>query len=296
MAERAGIRRPVRAVRLLGPLGLLFLLTGCSTEEFLRFGWPEGITEQATSMRELWTGSTIAALVVGVIVWGLIFWSCAFHRRKNADELPRQTAYNLPLEIGLTVAPLLIIAVLFTYTVIVQNEVLAESVDPAVTVEVTGFQWNWEFEYQDENVEDTDEQISILGDSDQVPVLVLPTGRVNFELYSNDVIHSFWVPEFLFKRDVIPGQNFGYDDDYLVTIREGQEGSYVGRCAELCGIYHYAMNFEVRVVSPEAFADYLGARASGMTNFDALESIGEPGLAQTTTPFDTDRTRRSASD
>ena len=291
MAKRAGMRRGVRG---LAPLGLLLLLTGCSTEEFLRFGWPEGVTEQATAMRELWTGSTIAALVVGVIVWGLIFWTCAFHRRKNADELPRQTAYNLPLEIGLTVAPLLIIAVLFTYTVIVQNKVLVDSVDPDVTVQVTGFQWNWEFEYVDENVQDTGEPISVLGDSGQVPVLVLPTGDVNFQLYSNDVIHSFWVPEFLFKRDVIPGKNFGYDDDYLVTIE--QEGSYVGRCAELCGIYHYAMNFEVRVVSPEAFADYLDARASGLTNFDALESIGEPGLAQTTTPFDTDRTRRSASD
>lgn len=270
------------------------LLSGCSTEETLRFGWPEGVTEEATAMRELWTGSTLAALAVGVIVWGLIFWSCALHRRKSADELPRQTAYNFPLEVGLIVVPLIIISVLFYFTVVVQNKVLAESVDPDVTVEVTGFQWNWEFTYADSEGEETGEPVSVLGDTEEIAVLVLPTGKINFVLESRDVIHSFWIPEFLFKRDVLPGQNFGYDKDYQVTAQD--EGSYVGRCAELCGIYHYAMNFEVRVVNPDVFEDYLAARESGLSNSDALESVGQPGLAQTTTPFDTNRTRRSATD
>ncbi|MBA2416067.1 MAG: cytochrome C oxidase subunit II, partial [Geodermatophilaceae bacterium] len=93
-------------------MGLLVaVLGGCSTEEVLRFGWPEGITPQATLMRQLWTGSTLAALVVGVIVWALIFWACVLYRRKNRD-LPKQTAYNLPVEVVLTVIPFLIIAVL----------------------------------------------------------------------------------------------------------------------------------------------------------------------------------------
>lgn len=276
-------------------MGLLVaVLGGCSTEEVLRFGWPEGITPQATLMRQLWTGSTLAALVVGVIVWALIFWACVLYRRKNRD-LPKQTAYNLPVEVVLTVIPFLIIAVLFYYTVVVQTDVEAQAAEPEVTVEVTGFQWNWEFRYLEETVEETDQPISILGDSSASAVLVLPVGRtVQFELVSNDVIHSFWVPEFLFKRDVIPGQNFGYDNDFEVTIE--QEGAYVGRCAELCGIYHSTMNFEVRAVSPEVFDEYIAARASGLGNAQALESVGEPGLAQTTTPFDTDRTRRSATD
>ncbi|MDQ3464250.1 MAG: cytochrome c oxidase subunit II, partial [Actinomycetota bacterium] len=193
-------------------MGLLVaVLGGCSTEEVLRFGWPEGITPQATLMRQLWTGSTLAALVVGVIVWALIFWACVLYRRKNRD-LPKQTAYNLPVEVVLTVIPFLIIAVLFYYTVVVQTDVEAQAAEPEVTVEVTGFQWNWEFRYLEETVEETDQPISILGDSSASAVLVLPVGRtVQFELVSNDVIHSFWVPEFLFKRDVIPGQNFGYD-------------------------------------------------------------------------------------
>ncbi len=276
-------------------MGLLVaVLGGCSTEEVLRFGWPEGITPQATLMRQLWTGSTLAALVVGVIVWALIFWACVLYRRKNRD-LPKQTAYNLPVEVVLTVIPFLIIAVLFYYTVVVQTDVEAQAAEPEVTVEVTGFQWNWEFRYLEETVEETDQPISIVGDSAESAVLVLPVGRtVRFELFSNDVIHSFWVPEFLFKRDVIPGQNFGYDNDFEVTIE--QEGAYVGRCAELCGIYHSTMNFEVRAVSPEVFDEYIAARASGLGNAQALESVGEPGLAQTTQPFDTDRTRRSATD
>ncbi len=288
------MRRTGRLARVTAVFGLLVAaLSGCSTAEVLRFGWPEGISEQATLMRQIWTGSSIAALVVGVIVWGLIFWACVFHRRKSR-ELPKQTAYNLPLEIILTVIPFMIISVLFYYTVVVQTEVEAQVADPDVVVEVNGFQWNWEFTYLGENVEETDEPISIVGDSTESAVLVLPVGTVRFELFSNDVIHSFWIPETLFKRDVLPGENFGYDNDYDVTLEE--EGAYVGRCAELCGIYHSSMNFELRVVSPEVFEDYLAARASGMGNAEALESVGEPGLAQTTRPFDTDRTGRSATD
>lgn len=272
----------------------MLMLSGCSVEEGLRFGWPEGITDQATSMRELWTGSTLAALAVGAVTWGAIFWSCVRYRRRS-DDLPRQTAYNLPVEISFVVIPFLIIGVLFYFTVVSQNFVLAQSEDPDVTVDVTGFQWNWRFQYPEATVTDSTEVVTTIGDDQEVPVLVLPAGQsVRFNLASNDVIHSFWVPDMLFKRDVIPGKNIGYDDDYEVTIREGTEGAYVGRCAELCGIYHYAMNFEVRVVSPADFEDYLQARQGGDTNAQALESIGQSPIATSTSPFDTDRTRRSA--
>lgn len=260
----------------------------------LRFGWPQGVTDEAEVMRELWTGSTIAALVVGVFVWALILWTCVYHRKKD-EELPRQTAYNLPLEVVYTVLPFIIIGVLFYYTVVVQNEVLDQSDDPDVTIAVTGFQWNWQFEYPEVQDADTGAPVATLGDSDQIPVLVLPVDQtILFEVESNDVIHSFWVPEFLFKLDLLPGDNFGEDNDFEVTIRE--EGAYVGRCAELCGTYHAQMNFEVRAVSAEQYDGYITARGQGMDNVAALESIGEPGLAQTTTPFDTDRTRGSASD
>jgi cytochrome c oxidase subunit II len=92
------------------------------------------------------------------------------------------------------------------------------------------------------------------------------------------------VPEFLFKLDVIPGNENGRDNVFQVTVQE--EGAYVGRCAELCGTYHAFMNFEVRAVSGDDYDDYLAARESGLDTFAALEEIGQPGLASTTTPFE----------
>ena len=112
-------------------------------------GWPEGITPEAHVNRELWIGSLIAALVVGVIVWGLIFWTSAFHRHKKGDtELPRQFGYNMPLELVLTVTPFLIISVLFYFTVVVQEKMLHKEPNPEVVIDVTAFQWNWKFGYQ----------------------------------------------------------------------------------------------------------------------------------------------------
>jgi cytochrome c oxidase subunit 2 len=280
------VARGSRLARLaaLGLLGVL-TLAGCSmpNNEFWRFGWPEGITEEATEMRELWTGSVIAALIVGFLVWGLILYSVVAHR-KRSDELPRQTAYNLPLEIAYTIVPFIIIAGLFFFTVTVQNRVQERSETPDEVIAVNAFKWNWQFVYPETSGPDG-EPVDTVGTTDQIPVLVLPTDRtIRFEVASADVIHSFWVPEFLFKLDVIPGNENGRDNVFEVTVTE--EGAYVGRCAELCGTYHAYMNFEVRSVSGEDYDAYLEARESGMTTYEALEEIGQSGEAGTTTPLD----------
>jgi cytochrome c oxidase subunit 2 len=269
-----------------GALGLLgsLALTGCDLNNaFWRFGWPSGITEQAQEMRRLWTGSVIAALVVGILVWGLIIWAIVRYR-KRGDELPRQTAYNLPLEIVYTIIPFIIIAVLFFFTVTVQNKVQYRSPTPDTTIQVNAFKWNWQFVYPDTKGPDG-RPVNTVGNSTEIPILVIPTDeRIRFQVASADVIHSFWVPEFLFKLDVIPGNENGRDNVFQVTARE--RGAYVGRCAELCGTYHAFMNFEVRTVSPQDYNAYLAARESGATTAAALESIGQPGTAQTTHPFD----------
>jgi cytochrome c oxidase subunit 2 len=280
------VARVSRLARV-GALGLLggLALTGCDVpnNEFWRFGWPEGITEQATEMRKLWTGSVIAALIVGVIVWALIIW-CIVRYRKRGDELPRQTAYNLPLEIVYTVIPFIIIAVLFFFTVVTQNKVQKRSPDPDLTVAVNAFKWNWQFVYPDSNGPDGT-PVNTVGNSEEIPILVLPTDRtIRFEVASADVIHSFWVPEFLFKLDVIPGNENGRNNVFEVTVNK--EGAYVGRCAELCGTYHAFMNFEVRAVSGSDFDAYIAARQSGQSTAQALESIGQPGTATATHPFD----------
>jgi cytochrome c oxidase subunit 2 len=260
-------------------------LSGCEVPNnaFWRFGWPEGVTEEATRMRELWTGSVIAALVVGFAVWFLILYA-TFRYRKRGDELPKQTAYNLPLEIVYTIVPFLIIAVLFFYTVVTQNRVQERSNDPDTTIAVNAFKWNWQFVYPDTTGPDG-EPVNTVGTSTAVPILVVPTDeRIRFEVASADVIHSFWVPEFLFKLDVIPGNENGRDNVFEVTV--DQPGAYVGRCAELCGTYHAFMNFEVRAVSPQDYDAYLAARQQGQTTAQALQSIGQNPTSSATVPFD----------
>jgi len=278
-------------VAALGLLGAL-TLSGCSVDELFAIGWPDGITDEGRRMRELWIGSGIAAMVVGVAVWAMIAWA-AIRYRKRGTELPRQTAYNLPLEIVYTIIPFIIIAVLFFYTVIVQNRVQQRSDEPDVTIAVNAFKWNWQFVYPDTTDSNGGEPVSTVGDSNQIPILVLPVDQtIRFELASADVIHSFWVPEFLFKLDIVPGNENGRDNVFEVTVRE--EGSYVGRCAELCGTYHAFMNFEVRSVSAEDFEDYLAAREAGQSTSEALESIGQDGVATTTRPFELERQERTA--
>jgi cytochrome c oxidase subunit II len=280
------VARGSRLARLaaLGLLGVV-TLTGCTTPNstFWRFGWPDGITKQSQDMRQLWTWSVIAALIVGIIVWALILWPVVFHR-KRGDELPRQTAYNLPLEIAYTILPFLIIAGLFFFTVVVQDKVQKRSDHPDQTVAVRAFKWNWQFSYPDTKGPNG-EAVSTVGNTQEIPILVLPTDRtIRFEVSSADVIHSFWVPEFLFKLDVIPGNENGRNNVFEVTVNK--EGSYVGRCAELCGTYHAFMNFEVRAVSGDDFDKYLAARADGKSTAQALEAIGQNGHATATHPFD----------
>jgi cytochrome c oxidase subunit 2 len=270
-------------VAALGLLGVV-TLTGCTpNNEFWRWGWPNGITDEAFAMRDLWIWSVIAALLIGIGVWGLILWSVVRHR-KRSDELPKQTAYNLPLEIVYTIIPFLIIAGLFFFTVVTQNKVQERSDDPDTTIAVNAFKWNWQFVYPETTGPDG-EPVNTVGTTEEIPILVVPTDEtVRFEVASADVIHSFWVPEFLFKLDVIPGNENGRDNVFEVTVRE--EGAFVGRCAELCGTYHAYMNFEVRAVTPADYDDYLAARESGLSTFDALESIGQPGEPQTTQAWD----------
>jgi cytochrome c oxidase subunit 2 len=289
-------RSKLAQVAGLGLLGAL-ALSGCSVGDrsFWSWGWPAGITDEARRMHSLWIGSTIAALVVGIAVWLLIAYAAIRYRKRkgSAEELPRQTAYNLPLEVVYTIIPFVIIAVLFFFTVSTQNRVMERSDDPDVTVAVNAFKWNWQFVYPETTDDNGGEPVSTVGSTDEVPILVVPTGEtIRFELASADVIHSFWVPEFLFKLDVIPGNENGRDNVFQVTVRE--EGAYVGRCAELCGTYHAFMNFEVRSVSPADFDAYLAARESGLSTFDALESIGQPGAATSTTPFRGDREQQAS--
>jgi cytochrome c oxidase subunit 2 len=187
--------------------------------------------------------------------------------------------------------PFLIISVLFYYTAIVQTAVDKEPANPDVTVDVIAFKWNWKFSYRDSQGPDK-QPVTTIGNSDYVPVLVLPTHKtIRFVESSQDVIHSFWVPELLFKRDVFPGN---VKNSFAVTIEK--EGAYVGRCAELCGTYHSMMNFELRAVPFDEYQRFIEAKKKGLSTPDALREAGDANpYATTTVPFATDRTARNAS-
>jgi len=251
-SARRGRRRNARLGAALAALGLL--VSGCDARELyedsLAFGLPEPVSEQGENIYELYLGSNAAALVVGSFVLALIFF-VVFRYRKRTDDLPRQVRYNLPIEVLYTAVPFVIIAVLFYYTVLSQNYVNELSNDEAgqsqadVNIGVVGFQWNWQFNYLDEDVQ-------VTGETGNPAQLVLPTDRtIRFVQTSPDVIHSFWVPDFLFKRDVIPGRA----NQFELTLNK--EGEFIGRCAELCGEKHAFMNFSVLVVSPEAYDTYI---------------------------------------
>jgi cytochrome c oxidase subunit 2 len=305
-------------------------LTGCTAHDIelkLRFGWPTGVTHQADRMRTLWTWSSVAALVVGVIVWGLIFW-CCWRYRKTDDLLPAQTKYHLPIEIAYSIAPFVIIAVLFYFTAVTEDYVDRMSPNPDTVVQVDAFKWNWRFEYHHAQGSTSGSAVSTtyagqkdvttgvntplylntIGSDTEIPVLVVPKGEtVQIIEHSDDVVHSFWVPEFLFKRDVIPygseaDQRSSGLHDNRFEFTATSEGSFVGRCAELCGTYHAMMNFEVRVVSPQVFTGYLAALKQlgpddPARQAKALAQAKVPGgaFATTTVPYKTDRTSRSAS-
>lgn len=279
---------------------VLATATGCSYnwQDFPRLGMPYPVTEEAPRILSLWQGSWAAALITGILVWGLIIWSVIFHRRSRTKvEVPPQTRYNMPIEALYTVVPLIIVSVLFYFTARDESKLLALTPKPAHTINVVGFQWSWGFNYV-ENVDgdavtpkagEVPKELANIPDrftkefpagaegvyekgvpgdrnletGNPGPTLWLPKGeKVRFILSSNDVIHSFWVVPFLFKQDVIPGHTNVFE------VIPSQEGTFMGKCAELCGVDHSRMLFNVKVVSPEAYRAHLKELAEkGQTGF-----------------------------
>src|SRR4029453_13028338 len=212
---------------------------------------------------------------------------------------PRTTKYTPPSEALYTVVPFIIVAVLFYYTVVTQNIVTTTTPTADTGVSVTAFKWNWKFSYDQVRDPRTDEPVYTVGTRNEVPVLVVPVNEnVRFIVNSNDVVHSFWVPDTLFKRDVFPAATKNQNNEW--QVRATGRGSYVGRCAELCGTYHSQMAFEMRVVTDSEYQRYLNALATfGNADLDrqakALTAIGQPAEATTTYPFHPDRTQRAPS-
>ena len=246
-------------------IALVTMTAGCQTSAWENLGLRTPATSQGARIVHLWQGSWIAAIGVGIVVWGLILWAVIFHR-KRSDRIPHQVRYNLPIEMLYTVLPFVMVGVLFYYTARDENTIDKLSAHPAVVVNVTGFQWGWSFQYPQYKVKP---QAALCGGSSlcelgqtwngvnpgnesQLPLLEIPMHEtVRFNLVSTDVVHAFWIVPFNFKRDVVPG----HPNHFEVTATRASNS--IGRCSELCGLYHSRMLFRVKVVPQAEFNTWI---------------------------------------
>jgi cytochrome c oxidase subunit 2 len=240
-------KRKSRTMRLGLMVALLPpTLTGCS--EVSGLGFPEGVSSVNDISLSLWQGSWIAAGVVGIITLVLILWPAVFHRaHASKGEFPKQTQYNIPVEIVYTIIPFIIVAVLFYFTAVKQEEIVQKSPTVAHDITVNAFQWSWQFTYPEAG-----ENATVTGTPDKPPTLVVPVGeRVRYTIVATDVVHGFWIPAFMIQMQNIPGVTNSLE------FTANEIGEYPGRCNILCGRNHAQMIFTIKVVSKADYQQYL---------------------------------------
>ncbi|MGE0598602.1 MAG: cytochrome c oxidase subunit II [Dehalococcoidia bacterium] len=255
----SGMPRRLRRAIVLLAVALLALTT--ITAASAQTGMPDAITNEGDKIHDLWLFTLAIAVIVFVGVESAIVYVIFAFRRKN-DELPKQTHGSTLVEIIWTTIPVVIVVALFTYSFIVLRDVENTAQDDALTVHVQGFQFQWGFTYDmndlGKNTPDRNAkgQISILGTPENEPTLVIPVDEpVEFKLFSADVIHSFYIRDFLYKLDVVPGR----DNKFVVTPHT--TGTFHGQCAELCGLNHALMRFQVKVVTRAEFDQWVAENA-----------------------------------
>ena len=266
---------PARRSRLarwaVAPIGVAvsLILAGCTQEQML--GWlptEPGTTNHTDRIVGLWTTSWIVLFIVGLITWGLMLWAAiVYRRRKGQTGLPVQMRYNMPVEVFYTIVPFVLVLGFFAFTARDQAAIEADfgTEQADVSIEAFGKRWAWDFNYQNEDVYYTGVQLQPDAegnvDEDTIPTLYLPVdAKVEIKLESRDVAHSFWVVDFLYKKDMIPAKS-----NYMYFIPQ-KEGTYRGKCAELCGEYHADMLFQVKVVSQAEYdAQIQKLRDAGFT-------------------------------
>jgi cytochrome c oxidase subunit II len=264
----------MRRARLIGTVMVAVLvLAGC--------GSLTPVTEQGVEIRDLYNVLFIAAAIIFVLVEAAIVFAVVRYRRRG-DMLPPQFHGNNLLEVVWTVVPLLIVAGLFVVSWGVLNRVEAKADKPRVTINVVGFQWQWQFTYEGERVplpaDQPPEDLTVKGTIAKPPVMYLPVGEpIRFNAQAQDVIHSFYVREFLFKRDAFPDHVNTFD----LTITK--PGVYGGQCTEYCGLQHQAMRFTIRAVPRAQYEEWLAKAkkeaASGCPDDPNPRSIAAKDIA-----------------
>jgi len=250
LAARFRLWTLIRAGALLS---LVLVMSGCLVPPT-----PETKEAQDTFGLYLLVFVMGAIVFVGVEAW--IVYSVIRYRRRD-DRLPTQLHGNTFIELIWTAIPTVIVLVLFVVSTMTLGAIDQPSKDPAVTIEVTGFQWQWTFRYLDHD-NNPNNDYTVTGTTAQPPVMGLPVGQpIHLILHSADVIHSFFVPHFLIKRDVIPFPAGQSPNTLNFTITNA--GTYGGQCAEFCGDLHARMTFSVLAMAPDAFQQWLANAKAG---------------------------------
>jgi cytochrome c oxidase subunit 2 len=242
----------------------------------------EVVTAEGAQAASLYLPIFLLAVFIFVLIEGLLlFMAWRFRRKDGDDELPKQTHGNNKLEIIWTAIPAAIVTVLFVASAIVLTDVESKSDNPTVTVEVTAFQFGWIFDYP----EYPGVRVAGGGRGDLAPEMVVPVNEpIRFvlksvlgpdqtpedieagEIPAGGVIHSFYVPSFFFKRDIIPGRI----TEFEVTVEK--PGTYGGQCAEFCGLAHSDMFFSVRAVEMDEFDAWIAEQSAGTETTETAET------------------------
>ena len=230
-------------------------------EEFIGGLYPPiAVTSQGAEIRNLYTVVFLIAVAIFIVVEGLIIWTVIRYRRKPGDDtLPPQTHGNNIAEFVWTIVPTLIVIFLFVVSWQTLNAVDTSSANAQTKIRAVARQFQWTFDYlaPDGSTILYTEFIPVSKDGGGMTV---PAGRtVQLSLVSKDVIHAFYVPQFLFKRDVVPGRTNQFD----FTVNESDAGqTFRGQCAELCGTGHSIMLFDVHALTAAEFDIWLADKVA----------------------------------
>jgi cytochrome c oxidase subunit 2 len=247
-----------RRLVLVAVAAVALVLAACSEVKNNGQNSLEPKSPQADKIYNLFVPILIIAIIVGIaIIVATVTLAIKFRYKKGKNENPKQIHGNTRLEIGWTILPALLLAIIAVPTVATIFDLAENPGASALQVNVEGKQWWWQFSYPDAKVVTADE-------------MIIPTGRdVHLHLTACDgtgtsktcnVIHSFWVPELSGKKDVVPGQT------NTLTISADKPGTYLGQCAEYCGLSHANMRFRVIAKSPSDFQEWLSEQQQGPVN------------------------------
>lgn len=254
-------------------LGMLTLLAAANAAAEWELNMPKGVTELSAETYDLHMMVFWWCVGIGVVVFGVMIYSLFAHRKSRGAE-PAKFTHSMSAEVIWTVIPIVILLVMAVPSAETLVK-LEDSRDPDITVVVTGYQWKWHYKYQDEGIDfysslarpslearrkesgiDPSSVDNYLRDVDR-PVVVPRDAKVRLLLTSNDVVHSWYVPELAIKKDTIPG---------IINeawFKAKEVGTYRGQCAELCGKDHGYMPIVVEVVEPDAYRAWVDARREG---------------------------------